>query len=56
LRKIEVESTDYAQREYGASMEQVPALEKATEQRYRKLKRGKKLVFVGAEVLRDMLG
>ena len=56
LRKVEVESTDYAQREHGATMEQVAALEKATEQRYRKLKRGKKLVFVGAKELREMLG
>jgi hypothetical protein len=28
LRKVEVESTDYAQREYGALPEQVAALEK----------------------------
>jgi hypothetical protein len=55
LRKVNVESTDYAQREYGATPEQVAALEKATEQRYRRLKRTKKLVSVGAEELREML-
>jgi antitoxin (DNA-binding transcriptional repressor) of toxin-antitoxin stability system len=55
LRKVDVESTDYAQREYGAGPEQVAALEKATEQRYRRLKRGKKLTTTTAEELRDML-
>src|SRR4030042_1563509 len=37
LRKVEVESTDYAQREYGATEEQIAALEEATEKRYRRL-------------------
>jgi antitoxin (DNA-binding transcriptional repressor) of toxin-antitoxin stability system len=55
LRKVNVESTDYAQREYDATPEQVAALEKATEQRYRRLKRTKKLVSVGAGELREML-
>jgi antitoxin (DNA-binding transcriptional repressor) of toxin-antitoxin stability system len=55
LRKVDVESTDYAQREYGASAQQVAALEKATEQRYRRLQRGKKLTTTTAEELRDML-
>ena len=55
LRKVNVESTDYAQRAYGATPEQVAALEKATEQRYRRLKRTKKLVSVGVEELREML-
>jgi antitoxin (DNA-binding transcriptional repressor) of toxin-antitoxin stability system len=56
LRKVEVESTDYAQREYGATPEQVAALEKATDRRYRALKRSGKLVTVTAEQLRKMLG
>jgi antitoxin (DNA-binding transcriptional repressor) of toxin-antitoxin stability system len=55
LRKVEVESTDYAQREYGATPQQVAALEKATVQRYRRWKRGKKLTTTTAEELRDML-
>ena len=56
LRKVEVESTDYAQREYGASLEQVTALEKATESRYRALKRSGKLVTVTAAELRKLIG
>jgi antitoxin (DNA-binding transcriptional repressor) of toxin-antitoxin stability system len=55
LRKVEVESTDYAQREYGALPEQVAALEKATDQRYRRLKRDKKLIPVSTGELRKML-
>jgi hypothetical protein len=55
LRKVNVESTDYAQREYGATPEQVAALEKDTEQRYRRLKRGRKLASIDARRLRDML-
>ncbi len=41
LRKVSVESTDYAQREYGALPEQVVALERAIEKRYRSLRWGK---------------
>ena len=56
LRKVEVESTDYAQREYGATAEQVEVLEVATDSRYEKLRRAKKLVPVTAEQLRKMFG
>ena len=56
LRKVEVESTDYAQREYGATAEQVAALEKATDRRYRTLKRSGKLVTTSAEQLRKLIG
>lgn len=55
LRKVDVESTDYAQREYGAAPEQVAALEKATEERYRRLKRSKKLMSATAQELRKLL-
>ena len=55
LRKVEVESTDYARREYGASAEQVGALEKATERRYQRLKRGRKLSFMAAQELRKLV-
>jgi antitoxin (DNA-binding transcriptional repressor) of toxin-antitoxin stability system len=55
LRKVSVESSDYAAREYGATPEQVENLEKATEQRFGKMKRSKKLVSVGARQLREML-
>jgi len=50
LRKVEVESTDYAQREYGATPEEVSALDKATDRRYRNLSRSRKLVTVTAEL------
>ncbi|MGE5217224.1 MAG: type II toxin-antitoxin system Phd/YefM family antitoxin [Chloroflexota bacterium] len=56
LRRVEVESTDYVQRQYGAAPEQVAALEKATERRYQGLKRGKKLESVSAQQLRELFG
>ena len=55
LRRVKVESTDYAQREYGAAPEQVAALAKAT-RRYRSLERSGKLVTVTAKQLRKMIG
>jgi antitoxin (DNA-binding transcriptional repressor) of toxin-antitoxin stability system len=55
LRKVDVESTDYAQREYGATSEQVTALGKATDRRYQALKRSGKLITVTAEQLRKMI-
>ncbi len=56
LRKVEVESADYAQREYGATAGQVASLEEATDRHYRRLKRSGKLVTVTAEELRKMIG
>ena len=56
LRKVAVESTDYAQREYGAAQEHVAALEQATDRRYRKLKRSGELVTVTTEQLRELIG
>ena len=56
LRKVAVEATDYAQREYGVSPEQVRVVEEATDARYRQLKRTGKLVTTTAEQLRKMLG
>jgi hypothetical protein len=55
LRKVNVESTDYAQREYAATPEQVAILESATDKRYRRLKKTGKLVTVGPKELRQML-
>ena len=49
LRKVTAESTDYAQREYGVTPEQVAILEKATDRRYRRLKRSGELVTVTTE-------
>ena len=56
LRKVEVESADYAQREYGVSEDQVAALDKATDRRYRQLKQSGKLVTVAARELKALLG
>ncbi len=55
LRRVEVESTDYAQREYAATPEQIGAFADATEKRYRRLKRSGNLVTVTAEQLRHLL-
>jgi len=55
LRKVEVESTDYAGHVYGVTQEQVAALDEATDRRYRQLKRSGKLVTVTTERLRKML-
>jgi antitoxin (DNA-binding transcriptional repressor) of toxin-antitoxin stability system len=55
LRPVAVESTDYAQREYGATPEQIAAFAAATEKRYRRLKRSKKLVTVTLERLRQLV-
>ena len=55
LRRVEVESTDYAQREYAATPEQIAAFEAATDKRYRRLKRSGKLVTVSTEQLRNLL-
>lgn len=56
LRKVEIESVDYAQREYGATPEDITKLEKAVDRRYRRLKRSKKLVTSSAEQLRKLIG
>jgi hypothetical protein len=44
-----------SQHEYAAAREQIEALERATDKRYRKLKRSRKFVTVSAEQLRKML-
>jgi antitoxin (DNA-binding transcriptional repressor) of toxin-antitoxin stability system len=54
LRRVAVESTDYAQREYGVTADQVAALEKATERRFQRLKRNKKLTPVAGQELRKL--
>jgi antitoxin (DNA-binding transcriptional repressor) of toxin-antitoxin stability system len=55
LRRVEVESTDYAQREYAATPKQIAAFADASEKRYRRLKRSGKLVTVSTEQLRNLL-
>ena len=54
LRKVDVESTDYARREYGATPEEVAALDKATDRRYTTSKRSKKLRVMAAQDLRKL--
>jgi antitoxin (DNA-binding transcriptional repressor) of toxin-antitoxin stability system len=56
LRKVEVESTDYAQRTYGVTAERVQRLEKATDARYRRLQRAGKITQTTADELRKLLG
>ena len=56
LRKVAVESTDYARREYGAAPEQVAALGQATDRRYRRLKRSGELVTVTVGQSKEMIG
>lgn len=56
LRKVEVESTDYAQRTYGATEDQVRRLDAATDARYRLLKRTGKIKTTTAAELRKLLG
>jgi antitoxin (DNA-binding transcriptional repressor) of toxin-antitoxin stability system len=55
LRRVEVESTDYAQREYAATPEQIEAFADSTDKRYRRLQRSGKLVTVSTEQLRNLL-
>jgi antitoxin (DNA-binding transcriptional repressor) of toxin-antitoxin stability system len=55
LRKVEVESTDYAYREYGATAEELDAFEKAAEKRYQKQKRSGKLITKTPQELREMI-
>ncbi|MEP7009700.1 MAG: hypothetical protein ABJC13_05195 [Acidobacteriota bacterium] len=54
LRAVQVESTDLAQREYGATPEQVEALQEAIDRRYRHLRRSGKLLTVSAAELRGL--
>ena len=55
LRKVEVESSDYAFREYGATPKQMKALESAVASRYQKLKRSGKLIALSAEKLGKLI-
>lgn len=55
LRRVGVESTDYAQREYEATPEQIAAFAAATDKRYRRLQRSGKLVTVTAVQLRKLI-
>jgi len=53
--EMEVESEDFAQREYGATPEQVASLQKAVDDRYRRLRRSGKFRAVSGDELRGLL-
>jgi antitoxin (DNA-binding transcriptional repressor) of toxin-antitoxin stability system len=55
LRKVKVESTDYALREYGATQEEVQQIDDAAEQRYQKLKKEGQLRLLTPAKLKKML-
>ena len=55
LRKVEVESTDYAFREYGATSKELEAFEKAVEKRHKSSKRAGRLVTKTSAELRKMI-
>lgn len=55
LRKVEVDSTDYAQREYGVTPQQMTAFEEASEKRYRRLRKQGKLLTVSPDQLKKLL-
>lgn len=55
LRKVEVISTDYVQHEYGVLPRQVEALARATDRRYRRLRKASKLVTVTPHQIRKLL-
>ncbi len=54
LRKVEVESTDYAWREYGATDTELKRFETDMENRYQKQKRAGKLKKYKVEELREL--
>lgn len=55
LRKVNVESTDYAQSEYGVTPGQIEAFARATDRRYRKLKKRGQLISVQPHQLKALL-
>lgn len=55
LRKVEVESTDYAFREYGATSEDMKRFEKQAEKRYQQQSRSGKLARLNSNKLKQLL-
>ena len=55
LRKVEVESMDYALREYGVTGEELEAFEESVEKRYQKSRRTGRLVRKTAMGMRKMI-
>lgn len=56
LRKVEVESADYAHREYGVTQEELDRLEARLDADYERLKKQGKLVVLTPESLKKKLG
>ncbi|MST94294.1 MAG: hypothetical protein EXS33_03295 [Pedosphaera sp.] len=56
LRKVEVESTDYAWREYGVSQHELAQVEKKLETEYQRLKKRGQLMVVTPDNLKKKLG
>lgn len=55
LRKVAVESADYALREYGLAEEQIESFARTTDGRFQKLKRAGRLTVATAKELRELL-
>jgi antitoxin (DNA-binding transcriptional repressor) of toxin-antitoxin stability system len=55
LRKVAVESADYALHEYGLTHEQIDSFGHTTNSRFRKLKRAGKLTVATPRELRELL-
>jgi antitoxin (DNA-binding transcriptional repressor) of toxin-antitoxin stability system len=55
LRKVKVESADYAQREYGVTEDQLATFAQATDDRCQKLKRAGKLTLTTHAELKTLL-
>ena len=56
LRKVEVEATDYAWREYGVTPAELERFDKVMEARYQKLKKAGKAKPMTSEELKAKLG
>jgi antitoxin (DNA-binding transcriptional repressor) of toxin-antitoxin stability system len=56
LRKVGVESTDYAWREYGVTDEELARWEKKMDRRHEKAKREGKLLYLAPEELKKRIG
>ncbi len=56
LRKVEVEATDYARREYGVSAVELSALATETDARYQRSRKNRSLTSVSAEELGKLIG
>ena len=54
LRKVQVESTDYAQREYGASPREIETFTQAAGRHYEKMNRSRRLTIATHKQLKDL--